>query len=108
MTDDDWESHLLAEQMFDPPVRGGTMIRGRPILSIPESETKYTDFLAWWKQVGRLRPSDLQGWGSISGPHVRRGRVELIDELSWVALPQEERNLIKAWVDTIPIQCFYD
>jgi hypothetical protein len=84
------------------------MIRGCPIFLIPESETKYADFLAWWEQVGRLKPTDPQGWGSISGPWVWRGRVELIAEVRWVALPQEERKLIEAWVATIPTKCFYD
>jgi hypothetical protein len=106
--EDDLPSRWLSLQIFDPPIMGGVMICGRPIFLIPDSKKKYGNFLAWWNEVGRLRPTDPQGWNSISGPWVRRGRVELINESDWAALPQSERDLIEQWTKTIPIGCFYD
>lgn len=94
--------------MFDPEPEAPVMVANTPIFSIPRSEKKYPNFLAWWMEVGRLNPTDPQGWSSISGPWVRRGRVDLITPEEWAALPEEERQRIKAWAKTIPIGCFYD
>jgi hypothetical protein len=94
-------------QMFDPPITKPVAVAGRPVCMIPDSETKYPSFLAWWMEVGRLNPTDPQGWGSISGPWVMRGRVEVIPPEDWEALPETERTLIRAWARTMPLS-FYD
>ena len=71
---DDDELSILTMQMFDPPYRR-IAVAGRPISMIPDSEQKYRNFLDWWFTVGRLKPDDPQGWSSISGPWVMRGRL---------------------------------
>ena len=83
------------------------MIAGCPILGIPDSAEMYSNFLAWWLEVGRQNPNDPQGWGTFSGPGVTRGRVEAISQEIWEALPEEERERIKAWAAILPTT-FYD
>src|SRR5215469_9611913 len=73
-------------QMFDPPYPGRIAVAGTPINMIPRSDKKYRNFLEWWRQVGRLKPDDPQGWSKISGPWVMRGRVEAISAEEWEAL----------------------
>ena len=78
------------------------------MLSIPNSEKKYPNFVAWWASVGRLKPGDPQGWSTLSGPGVMRDRVEIINPVDWAALPEEERGLITTCARTWPIGMFYD
>lgn len=85
------EQRRLASQMFDPPLTGRISVVGSPVLSIPESGTKYASFLTWWMEVGRLRPTDPQGWSTYSGPRVMWNRVEAIPEEEWAGLPPEEQ-----------------
>jgi hypothetical protein len=107
---DDYEldPSIPAMQMFDPPYRKPIAVAGTPISMIPASEQKYRNFLDWWFTVGRLKPDDPQGWSSISGPWVMRGRVDAISDEEWNALPDSERSLIRSWAARLPIGCFYD
>jgi hypothetical protein len=98
----------LTMQMFDPPITGRSMVTGCPVLSIPNSEEKYPNLLAWWTSVGRLKPRDPQGWSTLSGPGVMNGRVEIIDPVDWAALPTMERELITSWARTWPCEMFFD
>lgn len=97
-----------ATQMFDPPITGSVMIAGCPVWRIPNSEKKYPNFLAWWASVGRLNPRAAQGWSTLSGPGVMFDRVEMINPAEWAALPEEERELVRAWVETWPCGVFFD
>ena len=72
--------------MFNPPLRGWIKIAGMPVLFIPDSDKKYSGFLAWWFETGRLKPTDPQGWSSLSGPGVMWNRVEAIDPGEWANL----------------------
>ena len=108
VVDDDFSLSIRSMQMFDPPYRTSIAVAGRPIFMIPASEQKYRNFLDWWFTVGRLKPDDPQGWSSISGPWVMRGRVEAISEDEWNALPESEQRLIRSWAAHLPIGCFYD
>ncbi len=83
-------------------------IAGTPICFIPSSTKKYRNFLEWWFSVGRLHPEDPQGFGTLSGPWVMKGRVEAISPEEWSALPEEERQLISNWAFNLPIEMFYD
>jgi len=86
----------------------GRLIAGVPIARIPESALAYPDFLSWWNAAGRLNPHDPQGWGSISGPGVMKGRSEIISPEVWESLPESERQLIEKWAQTIPCGIHYD
>lgn len=100
-----------AEQMFDPPYKGSISVAGVPILGgifLPKSETKYRNFLDWWMKVGTLKPTDPQGWATLSGPWVMFRRVEAISREDWNALPRPERALILAWAHSLPVGLFYD
>jgi hypothetical protein len=59
-------------------------------------------------EVGRLTPTTPQGWSTLSGPGVVWNRTEPIDFGEWAALPEDERALIKKWVQTRPIGMLYD
>jgi len=98
----------LARQMFDPPISEPAMVAGRPVLRIPESAKKYPNFLTWWREVGRQKPTDPQEWSTLSGPGVMQGRVELISSADWLALGENERVLIQEWTKTFHIGMFYD
>src|ERR1700741_1512611 len=108
MDEDEFFRELHASQMFDPPYRRRIAVAGRPISMIPDSETKYRNFLEWWSGVGTLKPDDPQDWSSISGPWVMRDREEAIPEKEWAGLPESEQRLIQFWADRLPIGCFYD
>jgi hypothetical protein len=98
----------LSEELFDPPIRGRVCVAGRPVLEIPASEKKYPDFLTWWREVGRLNPTDPQGWSTLSGPGVMWGRKEIIPESEWLALDESERELIREWTEHFRLGLFYD
>jgi hypothetical protein len=102
------ERNRLKRQMFDPPVAGMVTVAGRPVFRIPDSEQKYPDFLAWWREIGRLHPEHPQGWSTLSGPGVMWNRTPLISSDQWESLPEEERNLLRQWTDTFPVGMFYD
>lgn len=105
---DELAEKSLALQMFDPPITERTMIVGCPVLTIPDSEIKYPNFLTWWTAVGRLTPTDAQGWSTLSGPGVMKDRVEMINPDDWAALPKQERELIREWTETWDIGLFFD
>jgi hypothetical protein len=98
----------LARQMFDPPISEPAMVAGRPVFRIPDSGKKYPNFLTWWREVGREKPTDPQGWSTLSGPGVMQGRVELIRSADWSALGENERVLIQEWTKTFDIGMLYD
>ena len=98
----------LKRQMFDPPAGERVSVAGRPVLRIPDSEEKFPDFMTWWREVGRLRPDEPQGWSTLSGPWVMRNRSPLIPANEWEALPDDERALLQRWTLTFPIGMFYD
>ncbi len=105
---EDIEKHRRASQMFDPPFSGSIAVAGRPVLRIPNSDKKYPSFLAWWMEVGRLKPRDPQGWRTLSEPGVMRNRTEAIEPETWAKLPEEEQKLIGRWPQTWPIGIFFD
>jgi len=72
---------------------------GREILS---------DFIGWWRRVGRIDPKAKEHWGYISGPGAVWGNLELITPEGWAALPEDERSQLKQWLDTLPGMIFYD
>jgi len=95
-------------QMFDPPLPG-SLIVGRPLCRVPDSDVKYKSFLEWWFAVGRKAPSlTTEDWGTVSGPNATRGRTEVIPKEDWEKLPESEREAIKRWADDIPNALFYD
>jgi hypothetical protein len=106
-SDDAFFQAIRTKQMFDPPYEQ-IAVAGVPILDIPESEKKYGNFLEWWFDVGRLKPDDPQGWSTLSGPWVMRGRAEAISAEDWDALPNSEQELIRSWAENLPIDMFYD
>lgn len=89
-------------------MRKGYKVAGVPVVRIPESASGYSSFMSWWKEVGRLHPEDPQGWGTLSGPGVVRGRTELITADVWGALPESERELIQSWALNLPLEMFFD
>jgi hypothetical protein len=86
----------------------GGLIAGVPVLWVPDKVREYPDFLTWWMKMGRLNPTDPQGWSSLSGPGVMWGRSEIIHPEVWSTLPLEERELITAWAKTLGVGMFYD
>ena len=98
----------LVPRLSDPAYVGRIKVAGYPICFVPDSARNYPNFLAWWSEKGRLNPNEPQGWSTISGPWVMRGRVEAIGQEDWEALPHEEREMIEAWASALPIGLFYD
>lgn len=84
------------------------LIAGRPVYRIASSVLEYPDFLTWWREVGRLKPEDHEGWASLSGPHVMRGRTEMIHPKIWKSLSWRERREIMVWARGIPLTLMYD
>lgn len=86
----------------------GGLIARVPVCCIPERVRKYPNFLSWWRAVGRLNLQNHDGWSSISGPHVMRGRKEIIAPHDWESLSEEDRAVIREWAEDIPTRIFYD
>lgn len=86
----------------------GGLIAGVPLYRIPECVKQYTSFIVWWMTEGRLDPENHDGWGSISGPGVMRGRTEIIEPSTWESLPVEDQAMIQEWAEGIPLLVLYD
>ncbi len=98
-----WTGAPLSELVAQ---RVSIMVRGRPILRMPESAESHPTFLSWWFAVGR--PEVPSGWSTLSGPWVNRGRVEVISEQEWESLNPQDRERLTRWAANLPIGMFYD
>lgn len=98
----------MIESLTDPSFAGDLMVAGVPVFAIPESAKRFPTFVAWWLAEGRLNPKDHGDWSTLSGPHLMRGRVELIRLDDWAALDPGERDRIREWARSLPIGIFYD
>lgn len=108
MTSEQVGEYLASKEMFDPPLEG-SLIAGRPLCMVPDSDIKYRSFLEWWFAVGRKAPSvTTEGWGIVSGPYATRGRTDVIPKEDWEKLPESEREAIRRWADGIRTAMFYD
>ena len=84
----------------------GIMVRGRPILRMPESAKEHPTFLSWWFAVGK--PEIPSEWSTLSGPWATRGRVEVISDQEWATLDPQDRERLTGWVKNLSIGMFYD
>ncbi len=97
-----------AQEMFDPPLPG-SLIAGRPLCRVPDSDVKYRSFLEWWFAVGRKATNlTTEDWGTVSGPNAARGCTEVIPKEDWEKLPESEREAIRRWAYDIPTVLFFD
>jgi hypothetical protein len=55
MTTGQLDEYFRKRGMFDPPLPG-SLIAGRPLCGVPDSDVKYKSFLEWWFAVGRKAP----------------------------------------------------
>ncbi|MGD0445308.1 MAG: hypothetical protein ABSA39_15335 [Edaphobacter sp.] len=108
MTTEQLSDYLVRKQMFDPPLEG-SLIAGRPICMVPDSDVKYGSFLEWWFAVGQKAPGvTAQGWGTVSGPYATKGQADVIPKDDWEKLPKSECEAIRSWANSIGTSMFYD
>ena len=108
MTTDQLNEYFRKKLMFDPPLPG-SLIAGRPLCRVPDSDVKYKSFLEWWFAVGSKAPKlTTEGWATVSGPHATRDRIEAIPAEDWDKLSESEREEIREWAESLPTGLFYD
>lgn len=108
MTTAQLTEYYRKREMFDPTLPG-SLIAGRALCRVPDSDVKYKSFLEWWFAVGRKAPElTTEGWATVSGPHATRDKAEVIPAEDWERLPESEREAIRSWAERIPTGMFYD